>query len=192
MAWGAAEWGAVATAAAGFMALGAAWWTVRATREAAAENSRLLKEQIKIQSDELSELRSATLETYRRDKLHAAYIIYRLAGDTCAIIQNAAEDAGGGLIIPIFPRELILRLEAAYPLQSFLNRENHILFQYMDAILHGEPVSTPRSAAGAIENLHLLRKAMTPAIVSLPKGNGDRVYGYGNDGLMEADGTADI
>lgn len=191
-AWGAAEWGAVATAAAGFMALVAAWWTVQATRQAAAENSRLLKEQIKIQSDELSELRAATLETNRRDKLHAAYTIFKLIAEVQAPLRHAAYNAQGSPVIVHFPPDLIKKVEDAYPLQSYLNRDNHILFQVMDALVHGEAVNDAQHAGALVTKLDEFRRALTPAIVGLPKGGGSRLYGVGPNGALHAGETADI
>lgn len=192
--WGATEWGAVATAAAGIMALLAAWWTVSATRQAAAENSRLLKEQIELQRTELVATQAALSESNRRDKLHAAYTIFKLAGDVGAIVSNAAQNSpqGSAEVIPRFPPELIAKVEAAYPLQAFLNRENHIGFQMLDAVVHGERLGSREHAQRTIVRINELRSALTPAIVGLPHGKGDRVYGSDGESLLKGTSDAEI
>ncbi|NKK76263.1 hypothetical protein [Rhizobium leguminosarum] len=88
MGWGATEWGAIAsaaaaiaTAAAGYMALVAANRTIKATKEAASENAALLRDQIEVQRQELAEIKSAAIEADRRQKLLAAYSIFRLTSE---------------------------------------------------------------------------------------------------------------
>lgn len=192
--WGATEWGAIATAAAGVMALIAAWWTVSATRAAAKENALLLKEQIEVQRLELSAAQAALMENNKRDKLRAAYTIFRIAGMVHDIIASAAANShqASAEVIPHFPPELIAKVEAAYPLQSFLNRENHINFQILDAVVHGERLGNREHAQNIVARLNDLRRALTPAIVGLPNGAGSRVYGSDGVGPLEATSDATI
>lgn len=201
MTWGASEWSvfvgaiaAVATAGAGIMALIAAKWTVEATRTAADENSRLLKEQIEVQRTELAATQGALLETNRRDKLHAAYTIFKLAGDVQLAVQAALNNTRdpNTSVIPHFSPDLVTKVEAAYHLQSFLNRDNHIHFQVLDAIVHGEAIRNRDHAQNVVTRINELRLALTPAIVGLPHGEGNRVYGSNGMTTLVADGTADI
>ncbi|MBZ5760295.1 hypothetical protein LAV84_07000 [Rhizobium sp. VS19-DR104.2] len=193
MSWHAAQWGAVATAAAGFMALGAAWWTVRATREAASENSRLLKQQIEIQQLELAEIKENTAEETRRQKLFAAYTFYKLAADVHKPVSYAVNNfTGMGSIIPRFSPELLRQVQEAYPLQGFLNRDNHVLFQLLDAVAHGEAVRDKGHGLHILDRLNAFRLAMTPAVVGLPKGGGDRTYGHNGLDPLTAAPDADI
>ncbi|MBX4863387.1 hypothetical protein G9X64_16690 [Rhizobium sophorae] len=197
MGWGAAEWGAIAsaaaaiaTAAAGYMALVAANRTIKATREAASENAALLRDQIEVQRRELAEVKSAAIEADRRQKLLAAYSIFRLTGEVHAVVSFATNNhQGENPIIPHFSDNLIRRVEAAYPLQSYLNRENHIGFQLLDAVVHGETLNNKEQALYIINRLNALRQALTPAIVGLPKGDGSRIYG--SDGITPLVATPD-
>ncbi|MGO7576612.1 hypothetical protein ACC699_17200 [Rhizobium ruizarguesonis] len=181
---------AFATAAAGFMALIAAKWTVDATKQAAAENSRLLKEQIEVQRTELAEARAAAVEVNRRDKLHAAYTLFKLAGSIEGIVRNAANNwTEQNKVTPRYPPDLIKRVEEAYPLQGFLNRDNHIGFQLLDALVHGEQLINKEHALNVSHRLNELRSALTPVIVGLPHGAGNRVYG--SDGEQPLTAGAD-
>jgi hypothetical protein len=187
MSWGASEWSVVvgaasafATAAAGFMALIAAKWTVEETRKSADSNSQLLKEQIEVQRQELQETRNAALEVERKGKLHAAYTISRLAGLAEMAIHNAMNNTSEtDEIRPNFSEDLIRQIEGAYPLQSFLSRNNHINFQILDATVHGQTMKTRERAQQILWHLNELRNALTPVIVGLPLGEGDRSYGSG-------------
>lgn len=198
MSWGASEWSVVigatsafATAAAGFMALLAAKWTVDATRQAALENSRLLKEQIEVQRLELADARAAALEVNRRDKLHAAYTLFKLAGSVEGIVRNAANNwPEQTQVIPHYPADLVRRVEEAYPLQGFLNRDNHIGFQLLDALVHGEQLTSKEHALDVSHRLNALRQALTPVIVGLPHGAGNRAYGHDGEQPLEAGADA--
>jgi hypothetical protein len=201
MSWGATEWGIVigatsafATAAAGFMALLAAKWTVKATKEAAAENSRLLKQQIDVQQSELAEARAALVEANRRDKLHAAYTLFHLAGAVEGIVRNEAINwpAYQARVTLEFSPELIRRVEDAYPLQGFLNRDNHMGFQLLDALVHGQELTSKEHAINVSHRLNALRLALTPVIVGLPHGDGDRIYGHDGESPLRASQDASM
>lgn len=180
-AWGAADWSAVAsaaaalaTAAAGFMALIAAKWTIRATNAAASENAELLRKQIALQQQELEASRAIDLVDLRQDILNTAYTIFSVAGRVGSILEGTQTAAKRGhLAPPLFSPDIRSQVESCYPLAAKLSRENHIHFQAIDALVHGEPVTALEEIENCLSHIHQLRADLTPTIVSLPHRDSD-------------------
>jgi hypothetical protein len=193
MSWGilaGLDWSAIATLATGLMALGAAYWTIRATRLEGEATNALLRQQIEVQRQELLTLEAEVKERERRDKVTAAYTFFQLAGRVETKLVSLKDEVGQGrhtLPSPLFTdRDLILAINAAYPLAALLGRNNHIHFQLLDVVGRGvEQLTSVEHINNLIEGLRKFRGALTPVIVGSPLGAGSRIYSDGEPAGLE-------